>query len=85
MCTTLELLTAVLVLVSCTQDCDDLLIGRERDRTRNLRTTSLCCLYDLSCCCIYSCMLIALDLLGAGESLLHQELSTPPGVPGICL
>ena len=61
-CTTLELLTAVLVLVSCTQDCDDLLIGREWDRTRNLRTTSLCCLYDLSCCCIYSCMLIALDL-----------------------
>ena len=60
--TTLELLTAVLVLVCCTQDCDDLLIGRERDRTRNLRTASLCSFYNLRCCCVNSRMLITLDL-----------------------
>ena len=41
MSTALELLTAILVLVSCTQDGDDLLIGRERRRTKKLENANV--------------------------------------------
>ena len=42
-----ELLAAVLVLVDRTKDRDDLLLGRERNRTGNCRVIALCGLNDL--------------------------------------
>lgn len=42
-----KLLAAVLVLVDRTKDRDDLLFGRERDRTGNCRVIALCGLNDL--------------------------------------
>ena len=43
----LELLAGILVLVNRTQDGDDLLLGRQRDRAGNLSAVALCGLDDL--------------------------------------
>ena len=45
----LELLTRILVLVNSTQDGNDLLLGRQRDRAGNLSAVALSGLDDLLC------------------------------------
>ena len=61
-CPHFELFTAILVLMSCTQDCDDLLVCRERNRSGYVGTASLCSFYNLCSSSIYCCVLIALNL-----------------------
>ena len=56
-----ELLTAVLVLVNRSEDSYDLSVSRKRNRTANLASVSLSCLYNLLCCGINDCCVLALE------------------------
>ena len=55
----LELLTRILVLVNSTQDGNDLLLGRQRDRAGNLSAGALCSLHDLLGCLIDQRMIVS--------------------------
>ena len=57
-----ELLTAVLILVYSTENGNDLLVCRKRNRTGNSCTAALSCINNLCCCRIYYSMVITLDL-----------------------
>ena len=59
MCALFELFAAVLVLVDCAQDRDDLFLRGERYRTGNLSTVSLRDVYDLRSCGVDDRVLVA--------------------------
>ena len=56
-----ELLSAVLVLVDCAQDCNDFLLRGERNGTGNFRAVSLCGLNDLLRCGIDQSVIVAFE------------------------
>ena len=57
----LELLTRILVLVNSTQDGNDLLLGRQRDRAGNLSAVALSGLDDLLCGLVDQLVIIRLQ------------------------
>ena len=57
----LELLTGILVLVNSAKDRYDLLLGRQRDGTRNAGTGTARRLHDLLCCLIHQLVVVSLD------------------------
>ena len=84
----LELLTAILVLVYCAEDRDDLLLSGKRDRTGNLCTVSGCNLNNLLCCGVNQYVIVALEsnsdlLFNCHCSLPPYQISLVCGVPYI--
>ena len=56
-----ELLTAVLILMNSAQDGDNLLLGRQRNRSTYASTGTLCSCYDLLSGLIHQLMIIPFD------------------------
>ena len=61
MCALLKLLTAILIFVNRTKDCDNFLLCGERNGTGYFGAISLCDFYDLCCRRINESVLIALE------------------------
>ena len=90
-----KLFAAVLILVNCAKDGDDLFIGGERDRAGNRRAVALCDFDDLFRSLVDKGVIVGFepdsDLVflchGFGASKYNNEmiwlraLDTAPGVP----